>query len=93
MLAGDQALRLALRHGGVAAVIDEDGLDRGAAEVGQADRCGERQALQFGMGGIDDLAADLDRRLGLGAGRSGIAGEREQGADADGVGGVGVASR
>ena len=67
-------------------MVDEDGLDLGAAESGQPGSGRQRQARHLGMGGVDDLGGDLDRRLGRLARRGGIAGERQQHADLDRVG-------
>ncbi len=72
----------------IALVIDEDHIELGAAEIGQAGGRGERQIAEFGMGVVDDIERDFDRRLGGLAGGSGIAGERPQNADLYGIGGA-----
>jgi hypothetical protein len=70
-------------------VIDIDDLDLGAAEIRQAGGGGERQPRQLWMRIVDDPDCELDGVLGGGAGARGIAGERIDRADLDGIGGRG----
>ena len=50
---------------------------------------GERDIGELGMGVVDDVGCDLDRRLGGLPGRGGIAGQGKQDADLHRVGGAG----
>ena len=72
----------------IALVVDERHIELGAAEVGQARRRGKRQIAQFGVRIVDDVGCNFDRRFGGLTGGGGIAGERHEDADFDGIRGI-----
>jgi hypothetical protein len=75
-----------LRQRRIALMIDEGHVELGTAEIGQACRRGERQIAKLRMRIVDDVERHLDRGLGGLARRGGIAGQRKQHADLDGIG-------
>ncbi len=83
----DQARRQLLGQRRIALMIDEDQLELGAAQVGQAFGGGERQVSEFRMLVVDDIGGDFGRRLRGLPGGGGIARERPQNADLDRPGG------
>ena len=54
---GDQAQRLLLADLRIALMIGFVEFDLGAAKIGQACRRSERQGLELGIGGVDDVGA------------------------------------
>ena len=87
LVLGDQTRGQLLGERRVSLMIDEYQLDLGGAHIRQAFRCGERQVAELGMLAIDDLGCDFDRCLGCLAGCGGVAGERHEHSDLDGLGG------
>ena len=67
-------------------MIDEDDVELGAPQIGQARGRGERQVAEFGMRIVDDVDSDFNRRLGRLPGGGRIAGQRHENADLHGVG-------
>ena len=81
----DQAQRLVLSGRRAALVVGEDHLDLGAAEAGEARVLRQREIAELGMGVVDDVHRDFDRGLGVNAGAGGVAAQREDRADLDGL--------
>src|SRR5581483_5332666 len=79
----DEPQCLLLPDRGIALMVDLDHLDLGAAEIGETGGLGEGQSFEFGMGVVDDVDREFDRRLRRLSRRRGIAGERIEGADLD----------
>ena len=85
LLFGDQPQRLVLSGRGAALVVGEHHLDLGAAEAGEAGVLGQREIAEFGMGVVDDVDRGFDRGLGVDAGAGGVAAQRKDRADLDGL--------
>ena len=85
LLLGDQPQRLVLPGGRAALVVGEHHLDLGAAEAGEAGVLRQREIAELGMGVVDDVDRDFDRGLGMDAGAGGVAAQRKDRADLDGL--------
>jgi len=85
LLFGDQAQRLVLPDRGTALVVGEYDLDLGAAEPLEAGIVGEHQIAETALAAVDDLDGGFDRGLAMRAGARGVAAERQDHADLDGL--------
>ena len=82
---GDQPQRLVLSGGRAALVVGKHHVDLGAAEPRQSGVFRQREIAELGMRVVDDVHRDFDRRLGMNAGAGGVAAQRENRADLDGL--------
>ncbi len=84
VLLRDQAQCLVLAGRRAALLVGEHQLDLAPTEVGQARGPGQRHRREIGMLVVDEVDREFERSLGRAAGRGGVAGQRQQRADAHG---------